>query len=72
MNQLTLPGASQGGAVVQGARVAGFNVRPEHGKSYDFGLVYSPSYVPGLSTTIDFWRVNINNTITQVGLQSLL
>ncbi|MGO4505215.1 MULTISPECIES: TonB-dependent receptor domain-containing protein [unclassified Dyella] len=72
VDQYTLPGASQGGAVIQGSRVAGFDVKPEHGKSYDFGLVYSPSYVPGLSTTIDFWRVNLNNTITQVGLQSLL
>jgi len=72
VNQLTLPGASQGGAVIQGSRVAGFDVKPEHGKSYDFGFVYSPSYVPGLSTTVDFWRVNLNNTITQVGLQSLL
>ena len=72
VNQLTLPGASQAATVIQGSRVAGFNVKPEHGKSYDFGMVYSPSYVPGLSTTIDFWRVNLNDTITQVGLQSLL
>ncbi|QNK02838.1 TonB-dependent receptor domain-containing protein [Dyella telluris] len=72
VNQYTLPGASQAGTVVQGSRVAGFDVKPEHGKSYDFGFVYSPSYVPGLSTTVDFWRVNLNNTITTVGLQSLL
>ncbi|MET3654716.1 TonB-dependent receptor plug domain-containing protein [Dyella japonica] len=63
---------SQAGTVVQGARVAGFPIKPEHGTSYDFGLVYSPSYVPGLSTTIDFWRVTLNDTITTVGLQSLL
>jgi len=62
----------QATTVTQGARVAGFPVKPEHGKSYDFGLVYSPSYVPGLSTTVDFWRVNLKNTITSVGLQSLL
>ncbi|MHA6204739.1 TonB-dependent receptor domain-containing protein [Dyella soli] len=63
---------TQAGAVVQGSRVAGFPVKPEHGKSYDFGFVYSPSYVPGLSTTVDLWRVNLSNTITTVGLQSLL
>ena len=63
---------TQAGAVVQGSRVAGFPVKPEHGKSYDFGFVYSPSYVPGLSTTVDLWRVNLNDTITTVGLQSLL
>jgi outer membrane receptor protein involved in Fe transport len=63
---------TQASTVIQGATVAGFPIKPEHGKSYDFGFVYSPSYVPGLSTTVDFWRVNLNDTITQVGLQSLL
>jgi len=63
---------TQAGTVTQGARVAGFPVKPEYGKSYDFGLVYSPSYVPGLSTTVDFWRVSLNDTITSIGLQSLL
>ena len=63
---------TQASTVVQGASVAGFPIKPEQGKTYDFGLVYSPSYVPGLSTTLDVWRVNLNNTITEVGLQSLL
>jgi outer membrane receptor protein involved in Fe transport len=63
---------TQASTVVQGARVAGFPVKPEHGKTFDLGLVYSPSYVPGLSTSIDFWHVNLNDTITNVGLQSLL
>ncbi|MEO9079559.1 MAG: TonB-dependent receptor, partial [Rhodanobacter sp.] len=63
---------TQAATVVQGAKVAGFAIKPESGKTYDFGIVYSPSYVPGLSTTLDVWRVNLNNTITEVGLQSLL
>ncbi|MET3652884.1 TonB-dependent receptor domain-containing protein [Dyella japonica] len=63
---------TQAGTIVQGAYVAGVPIKPEHGKSYDFGFVYSPSYLPGFSTTIDYWRVNLNDTITTVGLQSLL
>ncbi len=63
---------TQASTVIQGARVAGFPVKPEHGTSYDFGLVYSPSYVAGLSTTVDFWRVQLRDTIVNVGLQSLL
>ncbi|AIF49482.1 TonB-dependent receptor plug domain-containing protein [Dyella japonica] len=63
---------TQAGTIIQGARVANVPIKPEHGKSYDFGAVYSPSYLPGFSTTIDFWRVNLNDTITTVGLQSLL
>jgi outer membrane receptor protein involved in Fe transport len=63
---------TQAGTVVQGAVVAGFPIKPEQGKTYDFGLVYSPSWVPGLSTTVDLWRVNLNDNITSVALQSLL
>ena len=62
----------QGSAVVEGAALAGFPIKPETGKSFDLGLVYSPSYLPGLSTTLDFWHVYLNNTITQIGLQSVL
>ena len=63
---------TQASAVQQGSRVAGFPVKPENGKTFDLGLVYSPSFAPGLSTTLDFWHVALNNTITSVGLQSLL
>ncbi|WP_243049925.1 TonB-dependent receptor [Dyella sp. RRB7] len=63
---------SQASAIVQGAALAGFPIKPESGKSFDLGLVYSPSYVAGLSTTLDFWHIYLNNTITSVGLQSVL
>ncbi len=63
---------TQASTITQGSRVAGFNVKPEQGKTFDVGLVYSPSYVPGLSTTLDVWHLYLNDTITAVGLQSLL
>jgi outer membrane receptor protein involved in Fe transport len=63
---------TQASTIVEGAAVAGFPIKPEHGKSYDFGAVYSPSWLPGLSTTVDFWRVNLNDVISSVGAQSVL
>jgi outer membrane receptor protein involved in Fe transport len=63
---------TQVSALIAGAKVANLPIKPEYGKSYDFGLVYSPSYVPGLSTTVDVWRVNLNNQITELSLQSVL
>lgn len=60
----------QASVITEGAAVAGFPIKPEHGKSYDFGAVYSPSWAPGLSTTVDLWRVNLNDVITSVGIQS--
>lgn len=63
---------TQASAITEGAKLAGFPIKPEHGKSFDLGLVYSPAYLPGFSTTLDFWHVYLNDTITSVGLQSVL
>lgn len=48
------------------------NLQAEESESYTAGLVYSPSYVEGMSLTLDWWRIKIDNAIvrknTQVGL----
>jgi outer membrane receptor protein involved in Fe transport len=59
-------------AITSGAAYAGFPIKPEKGKSFDLGAVYSPSWAPGLSTTVDVWHVYLNDTITVVGAQSVL
>ncbi|MGH8156902.1 MAG: TonB-dependent receptor plug domain-containing protein [Rhodanobacter sp.] len=58
--------------ILSGAQFAGIQLKPEQGKSFDFGAIYSPSWAPGLSTTVDFWHVYLNNTITTVNAQSVL
>ena len=58
--------------IASGAQFAGIQLKPEQGKSFDLGAVYSPSWAPGLSSTVDFWHVYLNNTITQVNAQSVL
>jgi outer membrane receptor protein involved in Fe transport len=62
----------QAGERVEGAAIAGFPIKPESGKSFDFGVVYSPSFVPGLTVSADAWHVYLKNIITIVGLQNLL
>jgi outer membrane receptor protein involved in Fe transport len=44
----------------------------EHGSSFDWGFVYSPHWVEGLSVSADIWRVYLNDTITSVGAQVVL
>ena len=44
----------------------------EHGSSFDWGFVYSPHWVEGLSVSADIWRVYLNDTITNVGAQVVL
>lgn len=45
--------------------VAGSNptLQPETSESKTVGLVYSPSYVQGLSVALDWWQVRIDSTI---------
>jgi len=49
-----------------GANVVGGNLKPEHGKSVDFGLVYDPSWAPGLNTSLDFWHIYLYDTLVAI------
>ncbi len=49
------------------------NLQPETSTSQSIGLVYSPAYIEGLNTTLDFWRVNVENSIVGgLGAQFIL
>mgnify|MGYP001549738530 CR=1 FL=1 len=65
-------GLSQTTGVVSGSVTAGVNLKPEYGKSYDYGFVYDPSFAPGLSVEADLWRVTLNNTITPIYASTVL
>ncbi len=51
------------GVKSSGSVAAGYDLKPEYGKSFDFGLVYDPHWLPGLSFSADVWRINLNDTI---------
>jgi len=59
-------------AINSGSAYANFPLGPEDGKSFDFGAVYSPHFVPGLSLSADLWRIYLNNVITSIGAQTSL
>ncbi|QGZ38350.1 iron complex outermembrane receptor protein [Pseudoduganella flava] len=42
------------------------SLRPETAKSKTLGLVYSPSYVKGLTATIDWFKIQVENRIVDV------
>ncbi|MET0232251.1 MAG: TonB-dependent receptor [Rhodanobacteraceae bacterium] len=58
--------------IVSGSEFAGFDLGPESGKSFDWGVVYDPHFIDGLSISADYWRLYLNNNITNVGAQSVL
>ncbi|HEX7325621.1 MAG TPA: TonB-dependent receptor [Rhodanobacteraceae bacterium] len=66
------PNVQQLNAINESAATSGFPLGPEKGKSFDFGVVYSPHFVPGLSLSADLWRIYLNNTIGLVGAQSVV
>jgi len=47
------------------------SVKPEEAKSLLYGFVYSPSYVPGFTTTVDFYKYDITNNITTLGGETI-
>jgi iron complex outermembrane recepter protein len=59
-------------AIASGAVAAGFSLKPESGKSFDFGVVYDPSWIDGLSVSVDYYRIYLDDTITGIGTQNVL
>ncbi len=46
------------------------NLQPEESESYTAGLVYSPSYIDGMSVTLDYWRFKVDNAIARMDVQA--
>lgn len=62
----------QSKGIAAGSKYFNFPLGPETGKSFDFGAVYSPDFVPGFSASVDYWRLYLKNTITSIGAQTVL
>ncbi|HTC72809.1 MAG TPA: TonB-dependent receptor, partial [Solirubrobacteraceae bacterium] len=43
------------------------NLKPETGKTTAVGLVFTPTFLPALSATLDYSRIKITNVITSYG-----
>jgi len=58
--------------ITSGSQYANFPIKAEHGATFNWGFVYSPHWVEGLSLSADLWRVKLDDTITTVGAQQVL
>jgi outer membrane receptor protein involved in Fe transport len=65
-------GLSQTDAITSGSKYVGYNLKPEKGTSYDYGIVYSPDFVPGLSLNVDFWKVKLKDLIQDISAQTVV
>ncbi|MCD9028751.1 TonB-dependent receptor [Luteimonas sp. BDR2-5] len=48
------------------------DVGPETAVSRTLGLVYSPDWLAGLDLSLDWWRIEIDDTISTLGAQSVV
>lgn len=55
-----------------GSKVVNAQLKPEQGKSIDFGLVYAPSWLPGFNASLDFWHVYLRDTLTFINADTVL
>ncbi|WP_336762259.1 TonB-dependent receptor domain-containing protein [Asaia sp. VD9] len=54
---------------LQGGNAA---LKPETGRTYTFGTVLTPHWVPGLSLAATYWHYTVKNMISAIGTQYLL
>ena len=47
-------------------------LREEKSDNYTVGGVYTPSYVPGLSLSVDYYDITVNNVISSIDAQTIL
>ncbi|KAF1717238.1 TonB-dependent receptor plug domain-containing protein [Pseudoxanthomonas wuyuanensis] len=56
----------QSNSQVTSFQVANPNLQPEQGDVLTYGFVYSPSWLEGFSVTVDYWRVKLDDFITNL------
>ena len=60
--------ASQQSPVPFSSGAGNTSLTPETAKTKTLGLVYSPSYVPGLTASLDWFNIKVDNRITAVSV----
>jgi len=68
------PGTFSQQGAGQVATITGGNakLRPEAGRTYTFGAVLTPRWIPGLSTSVTFWHYNVSSTVGSLATNYIL
>lgn len=48
------------------------NLNAETSDSFTYGIVYTPSYVPGLAVTVDYYNITVNGIIASIAPNTLV
>jgi iron complex outermembrane receptor protein len=57
-----------GGSQIPSTQGGSIGLQPEKSRGYDIGAVLTPTFIPGLSMEVDFYRTKVTNTILAGGI----
>ncbi len=63
---------TQASARYRGVPQGNLNLRPEKADTWDVGLIYRPSFVPGLGLSVDYYDIKINGSIGALSAQQIV
>jgi outer membrane receptor protein involved in Fe transport len=66
-NPITVPTPASPAGQYNGRQGGNVQLKPEVGKTMDVGIVLTPSFLPGFSTTIDYADIKMTDVITSYG-----
>lgn len=56
----------------RGVPQGNLNLRPEKADTWDIGVIYRPSFVPGLGLSVDYYDIRINGSIGSLSAQQIV
>jgi outer membrane receptor protein involved in Fe transport len=71
-NTVTVPWYNQGGSSLLGTTQGNSQLNAEVGKSWTVGAVLQPSMLPGLTVSVDYYSITIDNVIASLAGQNVI
>ncbi|HEV7340926.1 MAG TPA: TonB-dependent receptor [Sphingopyxis sp.] len=68
----TTPWVNTPASGLSGFNEGNLNLTPEIGKNLTFGAVFQPRFIPGLSLSVDYYRIKIDKAISSLTGQTLI
>jgi iron complex outermembrane receptor protein len=62
----------QGSPTIQTLAGGNPNLKPETAKTFTAGVILSPSFFPGFTTSVDYYNINMGNALTTFSTQNVV
>ena len=72
VNGQTIPWVNTAASGISGFNQGNPNLVPEVGKSLTIGGVFQPSFIPGLTFTVDYYKLKVDNIISGLTGQAII